>query len=80
MNRMTIPEITGQTLPKEMKEVDSKLFKAIKKSVKGREAVECNNKLRASCPRGQGRVAVRLLDEFFQFEAFKIAGKANVSL
>ena len=72
-----LEQIKDAPLPLEMKLLNRKLYKALKKVVKGREHEEHLKTLRATCQKGNGRQALRILDIAHEFESGKLAASAS---
>lgn len=83
LNTLAYADLALQGLPKELANLDGKVFKTIKKCVKGKEVKEHSDALRAEVPagtRGGGRLAIRVLDRQMQFTAETVGVKAADSV
>jgi hypothetical protein len=73
MNELPMEDLIHATLPTDMKTLDRKLFKAVVKAVKPREHDEHLKDIQSKVKTGQGRHAVRVLDEAYEYEGINIA-------
>jgi hypothetical protein len=73
MNTLDLDNLLAGPLPTEMKMLDRKLFKAVIKAVKPREHDEHLKDIQGQTKTGQGRHAVRVLDEAFEYEGLTVA-------
>lgn len=73
-------ELNLDGLPKDLKNLELKLYTSIMKATRGKEHIEHNKNLRSKVKVGCGRLALRQLDEDFNYEVDKTANKASSTL
>jgi hypothetical protein len=80
MSLLSFEELTPTTLPKELRQLDLKLFGSVVKAVKGPEHNEHMDDIEARVRLGSGRQAVRVLDEAHKYQLDLIASKSAAAV
>ena len=79
LNNADSDEMLGP-LPRELKSLDGKLYKALVKQVRGKDNVQYLNAIRTGAIRGYGRQALRVLDKQHEYDASRNATRAALAI